>query len=59
MGAVGQWRVALQERPEYQAGRAAHDRREPRDWGNRIGEAREAWVLGWDDARLDATERTP
>lgn len=57
MGAVGQWRVELQERPEYRRGWNAFARGWSRQCNPLIGDRRHAWLLGWDDARDDAQPR--
>lgn len=57
MGAVGQWRVELQGRAEYADGAAAFGRGEPRHCFILTGDARQAWLIGWDDARDEAMPR--
>lgn len=57
MSAVGDWRMRLQETVWYAEGWRRHDAQEPRDAGVLTGDAREAFLLGWDDARDDMTAR--
>ncbi len=53
MSRVGDYRIGLQERPEYQDGRCAADRGEIRHCFVLTGDARDAWLLGYDDAVSD------
>ncbi len=56
MSKVGQWRVSLQEMPEYSMGADAYGRGEPKALGliGLAGNALTAYGLGYDDARDDA-----
>lgn len=58
MSKVGQWRLELQERAEYAAGREARASGKPRN-GQDIaaGTPRYAWELGWDDQDDDFRPR--
>ena len=49
--------MTLQDQPEYQDGWTARERGEPKHCFVLTGDARDAWMLGWDQADSDLQPR--